>query len=184
MEKLDSWISVLDLIHNEFLPHWVNHPDMWNTLHVTYEKPHVERLWKPFSYNKCSYRVFLHVIYPCERHQALWHPHPWPSIIRVLPNGGMYEMGVGSDERGDGSPSATTVLQMSGTMTYAMLDPKGWHYVRPISLPSYSIMITGDPWGNPPGYRTDFPKQDPLTSERVDQLLSYWRKLLPVRSND
>ncbi len=108
-------------------------------LYIDYHHPMVERLW--MDWEEC--RIYLHCIHPCEAGEALYHPHPWASAIHVLD--GSYEMGVGHGKTNP--PIAATIILGKGTK-YEMVDPDGWHYVRPLSEPSYSIMVTGKPWNN------------------------------------
>ena len=61
------------------LPALLQDESVWQSLYVDYHPPMVERLWTRWG----EYRVFLHRIHPCERGQALFHPHPWPSAMRV-----------------------------------------------------------------------------------------------------
>lgn len=115
----------------------------WHSLDVNYEPPHVERLWRPFA---DDFRLYLHRIHPCDR--ALYHPHPWPSAIRLVE--GEYEMGVGYSDAsytapGFSPPTAAKLILTKGSM-YVMDDRDGWHYVKPLGGPSLSIMITGRPW--------------------------------------
>lgn len=110
----------------------------WESLDVDYEPPRVERLWR-FLEDGC--RLYLHRIHPCER--ALFHPHPWPSAIKVL--SGTYEMGLGSSSTAEDPTEAATLMLTAGS-SYEMIEPNGWHYVRPIGGPSLSLMITGAPW--------------------------------------
>lgn len=139
-------------------------------LYVDYHHPMVERLWMDWE----GYRIYLHCIHPCEPGEALYHPHPWPSAIHILD--GKYEMGLGYGK--ENPPIAATIVADSGTQ-YEMLDPDGWHYVRPILEPSYSIMVTGKPWGR------EFPKPTKelsgLSPERRSELIeifdSYIRDL-------
>lgn len=142
------------------LPRWLAQQD-WNSLHVTYEPPEVERLWRQWG----EYRIFLHRIHPCDR--PLFHPHPWPSIARVL--AGVYEMKVGHGAGLDEPPVAMTILAGPGTI-YAMTERDCWHSVRPISGPSYSLMVAGKPWGREMP-RAEHPPQGPLAPERRDELL-------------
>lgn len=51
----------------------------WNSLDVDYHDPRVERVWRQWL----DYRVSLHVIHPCQPSASLFHPHPWPSAMRV-----------------------------------------------------------------------------------------------------
>jgi hypothetical protein len=80
---------------------------------------------------------------PCEPGEALFHPHPWPSAMRILE--GTYEMAVGHGAGSTAPPIAARIIA-SGDFRYEMTDPDAWHYVRPIGRPSLSIMVTGKPW--------------------------------------
>jgi len=154
-------------------------PDGWNSLDVDYEPPRVERLWRPFQ---GDYRLYLHRIYPCEK--ALFHPHPWPSAVKIMT--GSYEMGVGYREpnkllvgEDDGSeppPVATTIILTKGS-TYEMINPHGWHWVRPLGGTSYSIMVTGRPW-EPRHWvpRADH-KLGPITNQAKADILALFRSL-------
>ncbi len=129
----------------------------WQSLDVDYEPPRVERLWRPYE---SDHRLYLHRIHPCE--QALFHPHPWPSAILLL--SGRYEMGIGYGAGNTPPPIAATTILAPGTM-YEMLDPDGWHYVRPLGGPSLSLMVTGPRWERwSPGPSTDKVLQ-PLTDD-------------------
>ncbi len=110
---------------------------LWESLDVNYEPPRVERLWRKFG----DFRIYLHRIHPCEK--ALFHPHPWPSAVEVL--SGAYEMGIGYGAGPEAPPTAATAILRKGS-SYEMIDPNGWHYVRPFGDPSLSIMVTGKPW--------------------------------------
>src|SRR5262245_5320802 len=70
------------------LPDLLADPAGWETVDVDYEPPRVERLWRQLE---PDVRAFLHRIHPCER--ALFHPHPWPSAVKIV--SGTYEMLVG-----------------------------------------------------------------------------------------
>lgn len=118
-------------------------PDALNSLDIDYHPPRVERLFGQVD----EYRVYFHIIHPCRREDALYHPHPWPSAMHVLK--GTYEMGI-THSAEDVSPSQLTTLatvQMQGGGYYEMTDPNAWHYVRPLEGPCMSVMITGAPWG-------------------------------------
>jgi|SRR5271166_217534 len=146
----------------------LNDVTLWQTLDVDYEPPHVERLFTQFE---DDYRLFLHVIYPCEK--ALFHPHPWPSAVKVL-KGGIYEMGVGFGQ-GSYTPLEILTLELRDGSAYEMIDPDAWHYVRPVHVPSMSIMVTGPKW---PAKRwaptPDFPLK-PLSREARAKQLTMFR---------
>jgi hypothetical protein len=117
------------------------HP--WKTVDVTYEDPHVERVWTQWDED----RVSLHRIHPCA--SPLFHPHPWPSAMKVF--SGQYAMGVGRSKSG-GTPGETVRLVLAPGSQYEMLDDHGWHWVQPVDLPVMSVMLTGKPWKMPEGF--------------------------------
>ena len=135
--KPGQLIETLDGICQRELPGLLADPTTpWQSINITYEDPHVERVWIQLG----EYRVLLHRIHPCEH--PLRHPHPWPSAVRIL--SGQYRMGVGKLGQ-DGNAEIVTVLLTAGS-SYEMLHPHGWHYVQPLLKPSLSVMLTGKPW--------------------------------------
>lgn len=121
------------------LPALLEDAAAWNSLHIDYHPPVVERMWRPWR----DVRVSLHRIHPCAPGEALLHPHPWPSAILVV--SGTYEMGVTYGAGTLAPPLASKVVLAPGSR-YEMIDPDGWHYVRPLGAPSLSLMVTGKPW--------------------------------------
>lgn len=120
------------------LPALLDQPERWSSLDVNYEPPRVERLWMDLD----GHRVYLHRIHPCEK--ALYHPHPWPSAIKIV--SGSYEMGVGYGV-GDAVPPEAARVRLAAGSSYVMVEPDGWHYVRPLGPdPSLSLMVTGERW--------------------------------------
>lgn len=142
------------------LADYLSDVDGWKSLYIDYEPPTVLRLWRTIDGG--GHRLYLHRILPCET--ALFHPHPWPSAVKVLE--GAYEMNVGFGAGIDPPNVASTLILRPGS-AYEMIDPDSWHSVRPLQRPSISIMVTGIPWkrwspGPPPG-RT----LRPLTQEEA-----------------
>jgi len=159
--------SLLDAMHQieAKLPILLTAARVWNSLDVNYEPPHVERLWHQYDDN---YRLYLHRIHPCN--EALFHPHPWPSAVHIL--SGSYEMGIGYGE-GSKQPPVAATLTLRGGSEYEMIEPNGWHYVRPLAGPSLSIMVTGQPWQRwSPSPST---KLGPLKAEVFAELLESFR---------
>lgn len=114
-------------------------PETWQTLDIDYEPPHVERLWRPWG----EFRISLHRIWPC-RDPALFHPHPWPSAMRVVR--GAYTMGIGYSEPGY-RPCEVARVVLEAPSVYEMVSQQGWHFVRPMGAnPSLSVMVTARPW--------------------------------------
>lgn len=115
----------------------------WNTVDIDYERPRVERLWRPWR----DFRLNLHCLHHCKPGEALFHPHPWPSIMRVI--WGKYEMDVGFGS-GDTPPPVAMQLVLGINSVYSMLHPDTWHSVRPLNEDGtryvFSFMLTGQPW--------------------------------------
>lgn len=139
------------------------------SMHITYAKPFVERLF----YTRGEHRVFLHRIESCRRADALWHPHPWPSIVKVIDTeGGLYTHSVGTR---DGPFSIqSSVATPKNPIVYAMLEPRGFHSVC-TDLVSWSVMITGPRWGPPDNAR----HQSVIAHFRMVELLARWQGFYP-----
>src|SRR5262249_19829040 len=116
-----------------------------------------------------------HRIHPCERGQALFHPHPWPSAMRVLE--GEYEMAVGYGP-GMEEPPIAALMVAQGDFRYEMTHPDGWHYVRPLRRPSMSVMVTGKPWSRE-APRSSKPWQ-PRRAEQIAELLQWFAARYPI----
>jgi hypothetical protein len=138
--------NILDYLSDE---------NSWNSVYVDYHHPYVTRLWRQIGQE----RIYLHKILPCETNQSLLHTHPWPSAMKVIK--GRYEMGVGYSENASTStPVIASTLILPKHSYYEMADINSWHYVRPLDdSPSYSLMITGKPWGR------ESPKSDYVLGE-------------------
>jgi len=125
-------------IEKEVLPELLNNESLWKSMYIDYHPPVVARLWTQYE----NVRIYLHKIYPCQSSiEALFHPHPWESAIRIL--NGKYEMGVGHSAT-DEIPKIDCRLILPVHSTYEMKEMDGWHYVNPIKNPVYSLMVTGN----------------------------------------
>lgn len=157
------------------LPELLQDRNSWKGLYVDYEKPFVERLWRQWG----DYRINLHSIHPCNLGEALFHPHPWPQVIRVI--SGRYEMGLGYGAGMEKPPVLCKLsfdaVARSGDFIYEMTDPNGWHYVRPITQVS-SIMITGKPW-NRSSPRSEKPLRE-LTQEEREKMFTDFQNWYPI----
>ncbi len=112
----------------------------WKSLDIDYDQPRVERVYRQYG----DYRIYLHRIHACAEGESLLHPHPWPSIVRVI--SGIYEMGIGSSSTNEPPPVVAKVtFNLSGGI-YEMPHRDGWHYVRPLAGVSHSLMVAGPPW--------------------------------------
>lgn len=125
------------------LPKLLNDKELWQSLYVDYHKPFVKRLWTNYKFEDKNYRICLHEIEHCDIKEALFHPHPWPSIMKLL--SGSYEMIVGYGAGLTEPPVALTLNLPQGTI-YEMSQIDGWHAVAPTQNSSFSLMISGEPW--------------------------------------
>jgi hypothetical protein len=155
----------------QVLPGLLQDESVWQSLYVDYHPPMVERLWTPWQ----DYRVFLHRIHPCRREEALFHPHPWPSAMRILD--GEYEMAVGFGAGMEDPPVAALMVARSD-FRYEMSHPDSWHYVRPLVRPTLSVMVTGRPW-NREAPRSSKPLR-PLEPEQTAELMRLFRVRYPA----
>src|SRR4051812_30799875 len=154
------------------LPALLQHPARWNSLDINYHPPFVERLWTTWS----DYRISLHRIQPCEPSDALFHPHPWPSAMRILD--GTYEMAIGFGAGSKTPPIASRIIA-SGDFRYEMTHEDAWHYVRPIDRPAMTIMVTGKPWRrDAPSSSEPLPRLD---EARRDGVFAWFRTRYPAR---
>jgi hypothetical protein len=138
--------------------------DGWHGLRIAYHPPLVERAWRPWR----DCRLSIHRIHPCAPGEALLHPHPWPSAIRIL--SGRYEMAIAYGAGIAPPPIAARIVAVAGT-SYAMIDPDGWHSVRPVEAPSLSVMLSGPPWQRAMPVEPASP-QAPLSAAAISELLA------------
>lgn len=149
------------------LPELLRQEELWKSLDVDYHPPRVERLWMQFG----DTRIYLHCIHPCEPNEALFHPHPWPSAMRIIH--GRYEMGVGYGEGNEAPPVAAKLVLPAGTL-YEMNNPHGWHWVRPVETPCYTMMVAGPLWDREAPTSVNKPLK-PLSAEAQARLFSVFR---------
>lgn len=190
-------INELKNIEKTILLDLLKNPLIWNTLDVDYHHPRVERLWTQIE----DSRLMLHVIHPCESSESLYHPHAWPSVMHVLK--GKYEMGLAMPYspgfielhglngywRGNKSTLIRPTdshwikeicrLELSGDNYYSMLEPKGWHSVRPINEPSYTIMYSGPLYDEHQRVKINktWGELKPLSDERKLEILKIFLEL-------
>lgn len=153
----------------------------WNRVHITYEHPHVRRLWRPYTEET---RVYLHIIEKIQAVDAVTtratphkHVHPWPSAVMLL--NGSYRMGISAD----GQPETDFIL--SEGSSYSMENYLEEHWVAPLGYEVMTLMVTGKPYGIPnamkPWKKKPIPKQPPLGLEEANMMLEGFRSLLNIR---
>ena len=139
------------------LPDLLRDGKPWKTLWITYHPPFVERLWR--QWGEC--RICLHTIHALEedeKREPLFHPHYWPSAMRVHDS---YTMNIGYGDPDGPTPPVILTQNLAAGSTYAMEDPWTWHSVRPPTKTSRSTMVIG------PLYEGLVIKPSPL-KERVE----------------
>ena len=165
-QKSDNMLDILHHVERYRLPEMLHDESEWHSLYVDYHPPIVERLWRQWD----DFRIYLHKIHACESHEALFHPHPWPSAMRVL--SGSYEMGIGYGVGAIAPPITERRVLVPGS-EYEMTDPNEWHYVRPIGGPAWSLMISGQLWNRP------YPKPEKplnaLTAKQKEEMFRFFR---------
>jgi hypothetical protein len=162
-------LEVLHEVESE-LPALMRDESAWKSVFIDYHPPTVERLWLPWR----DCRVCLHRIHPCAPGEALFHPHPWPSVMRIL--SGEYEMAVGYG-KGESPPPVAALMIAAGDFRYEMTDPDAWHYVRPVRVPTMSLMITGKPWDRPAPTASKLLR--PLKAEQCAAIFAFVRERYP-----
>lgn len=160
-------IENLKQIEDKMLLDLLIQQNKWNTVFINDKKPITERCWIQLG----NYRLNLHFIHKCEVSNDLYHSNDCPSAMHIL--SGKYEMGlalnhccghkemelVRSGNGGtlkyigieEGSKHLMYIkeickLEMNGDNYYEMLDPNGWHYVRPMGDVCATIVLTGKSW--------------------------------------
>lgn len=141
-QSTEQGIEMLKALHaiEKQLPDLLQDTEGWQSMFIDYEQPIVKRIWRQLG----EYRVCLHKIHSCNKDKAFFHPHPWPSAMKILK--GAYEMGLGYSTSNEIPPIMTTLV-LKKDSEYVMDDIRAWHYVRPVTEYAYSVMVTGLPWG-------------------------------------
>jgi hypothetical protein len=167
--KQGTYLNLLYTIEQQ-LPQLLKDSTIWETVYVNYSQPYVERVYT----NYLGLRICLHRITTCDTGTALFHPHPWPSAMRIV--AGAYEMNVGYGSGTDIPPTAATILLPAGS-AYEMINSDGWHSVRPTTPFSLSLMISGKPWDRVT------PKSNyqlsPLSMETKMEILNAFGRMYP-----
>lgn len=169
MRAFKGWLSVLGEAEI-LLPTLLADRARWASLWVDYHEPYVERLWTDAVVGGERVRVFLHRIHPAPLGACLFHPHPWPSAMRVV--SGSYAMRMGEGGSDGASPSTSCSMELAEGSAYEMSDPALWHAVSPLGAPSLSLMVTGRPYASAPGARKADKPLGPLAPAVADALFA------------
>jgi hypothetical protein len=190
--------NLIDLLKgvDENIGFLLDNPANWNSLDIDYYPPRVERLWTPYNEG----RLCLHIIHKCEEGEALYHPHPWPSAMKVL--SGVYKMGlaceIGVDDRPLWSKVSGTDTTPDGLIYkkgiklreiatidlhpgsyYEMPDKLGWHYVQPLTDVAYTLMYIGKPFEEKSDGAQKADKElKRFSKERIKEILLEFKKII------
>lgn len=122
------------------LPQMLRDGQPWESLYIDYAQPIVERLWRQWG----EYRICLHVIHAVKYGMSpLFHPHPWPSAIRVHDRYRMYQ-GFGPPDSPE--PDVTQIINLGPGSQYTIENPNIWHAVDVPEGLSRSVMVIGPPF--------------------------------------
>ena len=166
--------EVLTQVEKE-LPALLENPHGWQSLDIDYHNPRVERVWTQWN----GFRINLHRIQACKPHEALFHPHPWPSVVRILGgelgghDGGGYWTAIGSGPPDGEDPLKVAEIFMPNGSIICMEDPYGWHLVAPPHT-SYSLMITGGPWHTKMTFKPGM-KLRSMNEKDIEELKYYFK---------
>lgn len=139
--------------------------DKWKSYYIDAEEPIVERMWNSFY---ADWRVCLHRIRPSNK--AFYHPHRHPTAILICK--GSYEMGVGYGEPDGTPPPIFGPIVLKAWDYYQMAHPHNWHYIKTLKGPSYSIMVTGEPYEK--NRVINRPKPRELTEKEQKRILKFF----------
>lgn len=134
--------------------------------YIDYHKPFVKRIY--FDHPEYG-RVMVHKIEPCTPDEALLHPHPWESYVKLIK--GSYLTAIGTSNEYDLPPIAFAELKLSSGDYYSILSPKIWHSVAPLIDPVYSLMILGEKFENFKAPLKPRKKFRELTKEEIDDII-------------
>lgn len=163
-------------------------PERWLHLAVTYELPHVDRLWRQYG----EHRILLHRIHALPfGAEAMWHPHEWPSAVLIVRGG--YHMSIAGTRlrevqeivEGDSEPITSykqvrdrvlADVELVAGSSYEMTNRDAWHVVRPQEL-TWSVMLTGPRWSNAVPFDKPRNPGPRLSNDHPDvlALLDEWR---------
>jgi hypothetical protein len=167
---------VLELLHaaERDLPDLLASPEGWRAYKLERDPPFMERMLRSYRDGK----LYLHRIHPCASNAASYHPHPWPSAMRLVE--GTYELSLGHGA-GKHPPEVAARLIVNQGFEYEMIAPDAWHSVRPIGAPAMTVMVTGPCWNrpsrddNPAVFSNDAPIA-PLSEAEIAMMLTYYRR--------
>ena len=128
-----------------------------SSLAVRYHKPYVDRISVILNNKPCGYnRIYFHKIYPCTLDEALYHPHPWPSLVHIVKGGYDHQIGTKNEI------ICSQFLEKDSL--YIMENKKAWHRVAPREE-ALSMMLVKDLWEDPEPFEKPKEKQRELTDE-------------------
>lgn len=114
----------------------------WDSLIINKRKPYTYRVFRKFG----NYRVCLHAFDECSTEESFAHPHPWPGAFLILKGSYVHTIGFSKDTQSEPVFLYKEILKPNSI--YEIADERVWHSVQPLER-TYTIMVNGEPWGNP-----------------------------------
>jgi hypothetical protein len=155
-------INILNKIINE-LPRHLASSEGWQSINMNNHEPVIERVFKTIGDN----RVCLNKIYKSDK-DLLVHNHSWPFAVKLFH--GEYEMGVGISKDGT-QPEINAIATIVAGMSYDMSNMNLWHYTKPITDFTYSVMVIGDA----ERWRPQSCIFDSLPKEKENEILAFFK---------
>lgn len=134
-------LALLYEIMDKHLPAWLDDPSKWESLIVNKRKPHTYRVFTQYG----KFRVCLHKFNACDKHEAFFHPHPWPAAFTIL--SGSYQMYTGHSKDRESDPFPVADFILTPGSSYTIMLPRTWHMIVPVDT-TYTVMVNGEPWSN------------------------------------
>lgn len=133
--------KMLEVLHaaENNLPDLLNDKASWKSLYLNYQLPVVERVWRSWF----NYRISLHRMLWNEKEEVLNCTYPWPFAVRLVE--GVYRVGLGYGKDPETPPTAATFVLSAGS-EYEVTNRYTWHSIKPLSVVSFVLMVSGKPW--------------------------------------
>ncbi len=150
------------------LPYYLASESPWESINMNKHAPVIERMFKVVIDRKLgNYRLCLNKIYKSDK-DHLVHNHSWPFAVQLYH--GEYEMGVGISKDG-AEPEINAITIIKPGMSYDMSNMDLWHYTKPITDFTYSVMVIGDS----ERWRPQSCVFDSLPKEKENEILAFFK---------
>jgi hypothetical protein len=150
----------------EALPDLLADRSKWQSSYLDLHQPAIERVWIFWK----SFGVYLQRTHPCPADTALLFPNPSPMAVAIC--GGYYELGFGCAAPDDPPPEVHGPFVLGTGTVYELILDSEWTYVRPVTHPCYSLMVTEKPFRP----KTDDEGKRELKEEEKSSLFQFFQQ--------